>query len=205
MRRRRITAAELMAELESNPQWSAKKQERDEALRARALELAAVAAPLMDSLRMIGAPVKESVWDLVNTRANYDFALPVLMEHLSRDYPDEILEGIARAMAVRRAAPFRPQLIQLLYANRGHHRGICDGLAVAIAASTSPANVMETLTLARDRSLGRVRVLLLRPLRRFRNPLIRQAIAELSRDPDLAKEIGSWPNFRRPALSEARH
>jgi hypothetical protein len=144
------------------------------------------------------------VWDLVNTSENYDFALPTLLVHLQFDYPDEILEGIARAMAVCGAAPFRPELIQLLRGALGQRPRIREGLAIAIAGTTTSQNVRETLELARDRTLGIVRVLLLRPLRRSRKPEIRQAIVALSEDPDLAKEISSWGSTRRRLARETR-
>ena len=42
--------------------------------------------PLVQALNAIGLDITSS-WDLVNTRERYDAALPVLAEHLERDYP----------------------------------------------------------------------------------------------------------------------
>jgi hypothetical protein len=70
------------------------------------------------------------------------------------------------------------------------------GLAVALAA-TATENVMDELVaLAKDRSQGESRVLLLRALRKSKSAVAKRAIEELASDPDLAKEITSWRRRR---------
>lgn len=57
--------------------------------------------PLQADLnRVLYRPVDDGVWDLVNRAEEYSEAIPVLIEHLSRDYPWEIKDGIARALTV---------------------------------------------------------------------------------------------------------
>jgi len=58
------------------------------------------------------------------------------------------------------------------------------------------ATLNELITLAKDPSLGESRVLLLRGIRKFKNPTARKAIEELASDPALAKEIASWKKAR---------
>lgn len=52
----------------------------------------------------------------------------------------------------------------------------------------------ELIALAKDRTQGESRVLLLSALkqRRNKNPPAKQAIAELASDPELVREIASW-------------
>ncbi|CBJ41556.1 conserved protein of unknown function [Ralstonia solanacearum CFBP2957] len=63
-------------------------------------------------------------------------------------------------------------------------------MSVAVTDETLP----ELIALAKDRTQGESRVLLLSALkkRRNKNPLAKQAIEELASDPDLEKEIASW-------------
>jgi hypothetical protein len=70
--------------------------------------------------------------------------------------------------------------------------GAKSGLAVALAA-TATEDVMDRLIdLAKDRSHGSSRLLLLKALRRSKSTVAKRAIEELASDPDLAKEIASW-------------
>ena len=72
-----------------------------------------------------------------------------------------------------------------------------DGLAVALAATATDAVIEELIALAKDRSHGNYRLLLLSALRKSKNPLARQALDQLASDPDLADEIGSWKKKKR--------
>ena len=72
--------------------------------------------------------------------------------------------------------------------------GLKDGLACALSVAVTDETLGELIALARDRSHGESRILLLSALRkrRFKNPLARTAIEELANDPELQKEITSW-------------
>ncbi len=72
--------------------------------------------------------------------------------------------------------------------------GAKDGLACALSAAVTDETLPELIALAKDRTQGESRVLLLSALkkRRNKNPLAKQAIEELASDPDLEKEIASW-------------
>src|SRR5262245_25354955 len=128
MKRRKITAAELMAQLNADPDFVARKKAQDEAIRSKAEEHARAEAPLVQVLNAVGVPVS-SVWDLVNAGrkrpsrtfristdppeavwdwldANggcYASILPLLLDHLQRPYPDPVRAGIARALAIPEA------------------------------------------------------------------------------------------------------
>jgi hypothetical protein len=55
----------------------------------------------------------------------------------------------------------------------------------------------ELIALAKDRSHGSSRLLLLRGLRKSRTPAAKKALEELASDPELSKEIASWRRVRR--------
>lgn len=94
-----ISAAELIARLQKDPEWVQKDAEREIKRKAKEAELRADEAPLIIDLDAVGIKVV-SVWDLVNSSANYADAIPVLYTHLSRAYRAETKEGIARALTV---------------------------------------------------------------------------------------------------------
>jgi len=191
-KRKPQTAAEFMAELNADPVFQAAQAEREKVHLEKVARLKAVSKPLNDALRAVCPLVTESVDDLVNTRERYDEALPILFEHLTKDYPDEILNAIARALAVPQALPYRPTFINLFRRKPLLSGELRYALGLAIANTTGPANLAETIELARDRSLGDSRMALLFAFKRSRKPEVRQVIEELSSDPDLAKEIASW-------------
>jgi len=97
------TAEESERLLRACPEWVAMRAKQDaehDALRAR---FRTEEELMVADLRRIGAPVKDSVYNLVNTAASYPNAIPVLLNHLKRPYSDRIKEGIARALSVREA------------------------------------------------------------------------------------------------------
>lgn len=164
-------------------------KEREEFRQKEITRLKEASKPLIEALHIAGFPVN-GVWDFVNTRERYDAALPILGEHLERDYPPEIQEGIARSMAVLQALPWREDFIRLIR-NRptmpeGERDGFRDGLALAIANTTTLDNMWETIDLLRDPSLGTSRILILTVFGKIKDPEVREALLELrERDPEL--------------------
>jgi len=186
-KKKKQTVAEFLAELEKNPTFRAQRQEREEAFRRRDEELRQAEAPLVQALAEVGLEV-ESVWDLVNRPArHYPEAVPVLLDHLQRPYPDAIRDGIARALTVADARPHWKTLTRLYREENG--RRTKDGLAVAISGIATDEVIEDVIALARDKRNGPSRVLLLYALERSKNPRALQALMELGTDPQLQKEV----------------
>lgn len=181
-----ITAAELMAQLNADKDFVAKRALEEEERQKRAAEWHEAEKPLVEELRKAGFEVG-SAWDLVNTAVPYEKALPILLNHLQEAYPDRVREGIARALAVPQAKFGWSVLIDLYRNEKG--RDAKDGLAVAIAAISDDELIEDVVSLARDARHGPSRVLLLRALRRSADPRARGALKELRTDPELKKEI----------------
>jgi hypothetical protein len=185
-----MTLAEHHAQLKAEGKWDeyvARKQEREEAFRRREEELTRAEAPLVQALAEVGLEV-ESVWDLVNRATrHYPQAVPILLDHLQRPYPDAIREGIARALTVAEARSHWNVLTKLYREEQG--RQTKDGLAVAIAGIATDDVIGDVIALARDRKHGTSRVLLLLALERSKDPRAQQALMELGTDPELQKEI----------------
>lgn len=144
-------------------------------------------APLVDELREAGYDVS-SAWDLVNTAVPYPSALPILLAHLERPYPDRVREGIARALAVRDARFAWDELVPL-YRNEPADTDAKDGLAVALSATADAGNIEELISLVRDEKNGRSRVFFVQPLAKSRSPEARRALHEFRGDPQLRPEL----------------
>ena len=185
-----MRADELMRELANDPEWVGAQDRRESERNALAAALREAEQPLVQELRRAGYAV-DSAWDLVNTSVPYPGALPILLDHLARPYPDRVREGIARALAVRGDARFAwPELVSL-YREEPPGTDAKDGLAVALAAISDRSTLTELIQLAQDRSHGSSRVLLIRGLTRSRQPEARAAVEGLQDDPEVGEEARS--------------
>jgi len=182
----KVTAAELMAKLNADPKFVAKRAREEEERQKRAAEWRRAEAPLVEELRAAGYAV-ETAWDLVNTAAPYPKALPILLKHLARPYPGPVKEGIARALAVPEAK-FGWSVLTRLYRDEQDKRAK-DGLAVAIAAASDDEVIGDVIALARDRRHGPSRLLLLSALERSADPRGKATLMELGADPELKNEV----------------
>lgn len=194
--RQPVTAAELVAELEADPGWVAARAKDERERQARAGKWREAEKPLVRELRRAGFQV-DSAWDLVNRSEPYPEALPILLEHLDRPYPDRVREGIARALAVRGDSRFAWRTLVELYRREPPGTDAKDGLAVALAAIADRSTLDELIGLAEDRQHGESRVLLLAGMTRCRQPTARAAVERLQDDPDVGDEARRRVNSRR--------
>lgn len=81
-----LTAAELLAKLNADPESVAQRETPDEAHLALESEPREAERLLVTALSRTGTSVT-SVWDRVNTTRAYPEASPVLLEHLERPTP----------------------------------------------------------------------------------------------------------------------
>jgi len=194
-----MTLAEHDAQLKAEGRYeqvlAIQKNKRDEAAR-RAARYQIEMAPVVQALRDAGVPVDAVRADFIERSGAYHKALPVLLEHLKKPYPLEVLGTIAQALAVPAARIAWPVLVTEYKKwpppGKGEGMGPKDGLANALVATVTQDTMDELIALAKDPSHGSNRVLLLRGIRRSRAPQAKQAIEELASDPQLAKEIASW-------------
>jgi HEAT repeat protein len=187
MTKKKITAAELMAKLNADPEFVAKHAREEEELLKREAEYRLAEAPLVDELRAAGFQV-QSAWDLVNTPGSYPKAVPILLSHLPRPYPPAVREGIARALAIPDTKASGWHVLTRLYIHEPEAR-VRSGLAAAIAAAADDDVIADVIALARDTRHGSSRLLLLSALERSADPRARAALMDLGTDPALTKEI----------------
>jgi HEAT repeat protein len=186
-----LTADEIIAELHSDPVWVAHMQERERFRQEQVKRLQAAEVPLVAALKEAGVDVTSS-WDLVNTGAKYPEAIPVLLEHLKKDYPKEILEGIARALGVPEARPYRRVILDAYANTENNDEDFKIGLGLAVVGATTDEDLSEIIGLIRDSRHGNSRVALLFALKRSRSEEAKRVIEELRNDPVFSTEINSW-------------
>ena len=109
-RSKRVTAAELMAELEANPEWVARRHAKEREREEHRKVCVADERRLVREIRDAGYDI-DSVWDLVNNTPHpvlerrflgeYPDAYPILVRHLSVPHRKETREGLIRALTVK--------------------------------------------------------------------------------------------------------
>jgi hypothetical protein len=161
--------------------------------------------PILADLRAIGYNVTSiwsQVWSSIKTSDRYLDAIPVLLKHLLLPYSDRTRDGIARTLAAPAAKDAWPILTEEyrkapMGMENGIKLGAKSGLAVALAETVTDKVIGELIALAKDRSHGSTRLLLLKGLRKSKIAAAREALEELASDPELSKEIASWKKVKK--------
>jgi len=195
-----VTADEAMRILSRDPDWVAMRREQDLKAAEQEIRLSKIEETLLSDLEKVGIRVR-SVWDLVNTNASYEPAMPLLLIHLRKPYPSVTLEGISRALGVREALPHWNELVELYRSAPSGSNEFDEGLptgdmkcgiAVALSAIATRRQYDEVAALAQDPNLGFSRAYLLDRLSRFndvRSWAIIQGLADDRTIGNTAKEL----------------
>jgi hypothetical protein len=202
-----MTAAEHSRLLEANPEFVAQREARERERAERVARIQVEVASLLAELQATGLKI-QSVGDLIAMSERYEAAIPVLLKHLQMPYSDVVRETIARSLAVpelevRKAWPMLVDEYRKAPMGWGikapgdtkeYKFGAKNGLACALSVAVTDETLPELIAIAKDRTQGESRVLLLSALKKRinKNPLAKQAIEELATDPQLEKEIASW-------------
>ncbi|MBW7877598.1 MAG: hypothetical protein H3C47_16600 [Candidatus Cloacimonetes bacterium] len=175
----------------------AMREEREKRIREMTELRRTLQQPILRELESVGVSVK-SLWHLGSEEDPHKRSLPVLVKHVQIFYHDQINEELARALGRIKAVECWDFLVELFCKTDGLvHRNFKDGLAVALSDTATKQTMDEYISLLRDKRHGDSRILMLRKLRRLRQPEIIALIDELAEDEDLKIEIGSWKRKRR--------
>jgi hypothetical protein len=187
------TAVEVMAELE-------KKKREDPVYRAALERVAAESAERARLLRVAEQPVVadlrasgldlDSVWDLHKIPDSRPRAIPVLLQHLVRDYPDGVLRGIGQGLDHRSARAWWAELRELML--NTEREVIRDGLAATLSTCATREHYEDLLDFLGTESLGPCRIYFVRPVNRIGNRMKaghgRAVVESFADDPVLGKE-----------------
>ena len=188
MVKKRQTVAEFVAELARDPDYQARRRriEADTAQRLKTLQ--AAQAPLVAALAQVDIKI-DSVWDLVNTKAQYPAAVPILVEHLTRPYPDAVLEGIIRALAIPESKRYWKTLMRLFEEHPGPESSqVKDALALALSAAADDTLIDDVIRLVQVPSHGGRRIVLLNALATSSASRAHAALNAAASDPQLSRE-----------------
>lgn len=180
------TTAEIMAELQKNQKYQEMIQEKEKKRNELEHQLNKNELPLLRELGAAGVKVS-SVWDLVNTKESYPSAIPILIEHLSRNYHYKNKEGIVRALSVKEAIGKASQALIEEY-NRTSKELDTYRWAIGNSVFTTITNkdVDEVLKIVQDRSNGQSRHMFILALGKVRSKKIDQVLTELLHDNEVA-------------------
>lgn len=175
-----------MAQLQNDQEYQRRAQAADSERQARARELRRAEEPIVADLRDAGVEVN-SIWDLVNTSDPYPAALPILMAHLERGgYPDRVMESLGRALAVTPSVEFWERL-KARYLTPGNP-GEEDGVAVALAACATAAQLDDLIGFLSLPERGESRIYFIRPILNVGGQRGREFVGSLRSDPTFGKE-----------------
>ena len=126
------SAAELMAELQKDPEYAARMRQREEQQRANTENYSQAAEPVLKELRARGFLVN-TIGELRQSKTEYRAAVPILLHWLPRISDPQVNEDIVRTLSVPWAKPAAaPALIEEFRKAEGDEIrwAIANGLAV---------------------------------------------------------------------------
>ena len=164
--------------------------ERAESARAAFAEQRRVASqPVVDDLRTAGVDV-DSLWDLYKTPESYPTAIPILLDHLTRAYPEHVLLDIGFALPNKPSKKWWAEFKSLYLSSQ--IPAVRDRLAASMSTSAAREHYADLLDFVRNPELRESRIYFLRPINRIGNRIGpgqgRAVIAGLAADPELGIE-----------------
>lgn len=143
---------------------------------------------LVQDLAAIGIVV-DDVYELVNSSARYDAAVPVLAKWLPRATGFNEQEGIARALSVPWANYAVPALIDQFKRAQFVDPVLAWVCANAIGVAWAPEHLDEVLEIATAREYGKSRDMVVFGLSKRRNPKIADVLLNLLDDEDVLDSV----------------
>ncbi|MBO9739194.1 hypothetical protein J7432_09210 [Xanthomonas axonopodis pv. begoniae] len=193
----RKTAAELMAELNKDEQYLALSRAKEMAHQKAIEEYVKNSAPVVAALRRAGVNVN-SIEELGGNGECDPRAVPVLLEHVSFDYPNRVREIILRRLATPHARKYWGQLVEIFEKNTlSLAPDIRYVAALALSGAADDTVLDDVIRLLGDKSLGMDRAPLLLALIRSKSSKAKMTLLELRDDPDLGKQIKTFRRLER--------
>jgi HEAT repeat protein len=164
-----MTAGELLAQLERDPEFVRRAAERERFHRRASQVTHEAAAPVLAELRAAGFAI-QTLADLINTPIDYRSAIPTLLKWLPRIDDPRVKETIVRSLTVVWARPIAaaPLLDEFRRAEPGGSLQWAIGNALNVVADESMFG--DIVALIRQRANGRARQMLVLALGRMRQP-----------------------------------
>lgn len=181
------SAAELMAELQQDPAFMAREQERKHAQGRNVAEYREAAADLLKELAAAGFVV-ESVGELRHKRVDYRKAVPMLLSWLPRLTNAHVKEDVVRTLSVPCAQPMAARPLIVEFERPGASDALKWAIGNALEVVADDSVMPDLVRLARDQKHGKSRemaVLALGNASAVDGPHV-DALIELLHDPQVA-------------------
>jgi len=174
------SAAELMAELQQDPEYLARMREQHRQRRESVESYAQAAAPLLKDLAAIGFHL-DTVGDLRQSRTEYRSAVSTLLHWLPRISDLNVKEDIVRTLSVPWAKPEAAWgLIEEFETARDPaYEGLRSAIASGLAVVADDTVFEELVRLVQDTRYGRAREMLALALGNMQNPGAPSVLLEL--------------------------
>lgn len=196
-RRGPITAGELMAQLEADPEWVRSRDQREAARQARMAENADDFALVRRALDAAGLPSRDfgrftsGRHPEIIPQPIFDWrgAVPVLLEVLHKVNREAVKEAVVRSLGTPYARPYaaRALLDEFRKTSDADQPALKWAIGNALSTVTTPAHVDELLELARDRRHGAGRGMVVERLGRISGDRrVEETLMRLIDDPDVA-------------------
>ena len=186
-----MTLAEHDALLKEEGRYEAmvaEHQRRERERLKRQKELRTAERPLIEELRAAGFVV-DTAWDFVNTNVSYPEAVPILLRHLQKDYPDRVREGIARALAVPESkSAWETLRDEFERSEDPTSQGAKWGIACALSVAGHDDVIDDVLRLLAEKRHVRNRVPLLDILARSELERAARALEAMCDDPEIGHD-----------------
>ncbi|EDL59892.1 hypothetical protein [Gimesia maris] len=187
MKKKPMSAKELMDELEKDPEYQLRMQKKEKESAIREQELAEDERELIQECHAVGITIN-SVWDFVNTSVSYASAIPILARHLEKNHHPWTIQGIVRALTTpeSRGVAFSA-LVKIFRDTSDADSELKWLLGDAIAQAAMPTDIEEIIELAEDPDHGRGRSFL--PLGLLSAPIeqVLPVLERWSEDPILSE------------------
>jgi HEAT repeat protein len=185
MKKPRKTAAELMAELSSNPDFVAQELQREQQRLEAVAKMRRVAAPVIAELAELGFELS-SVDELPQKGVRYERAVPVLLKWLPAVSDPGVKEAIVRALSVPFAESAAPLLVQEFRRATPDQAALKWAIANALAVVGDDATFEDLAKLVQQKSHGKAREMFAVALGNMSNPHATDVLMELLNDEEVA-------------------
>ena len=190
------SATEVMAEKERRMRDdSAYRADVEQVEAERAAQVAAARAaerPVLEDLASAGIKL-DTVWHLYKHPEWVRPAIPILLDHLARDYPDRVLMGIGQGLDQKASREWWGELRRLYL--RTSRDVVRDRLAAAMSGCATREHYDDLLAFLDDKRLGESRIYFVRAVNRIGNRTSsgrgRTAVESYASDPVLGQEASA--------------
>lgn len=173
--------------------------ERSRKLDERSALLREEEAPLLEDLKINGFDV-DTIGRLAASGKSYDGLLPLLIDHMQRDYHFDTKAAIAFVVGHSSARPYWDVIRQEFEKSRPDNT-VYDAALAHVFVNTATVDDIDEIIDLIDNTTNPERYILLKVLRdnRSKSPTAEEAVQRLARNARFAREIASWPDPEKPS------